>query len=63
MRCGGNLPPVTTTNSGLRPNFIIAGSVVRWTSTKLNAMWGLKYEVGIHGFEGRQQSGVLGRPL
>ncbi|KAL2745262.1 hypothetical protein V1477_006679 [Vespula maculifrons] len=59
----------TTTNSGLGPTLTVTSSVVLWTSTtELRNCRGchpckLKCRLGILGFEGRQQSRVLDRPL
>ncbi|KAL2744818.1 hypothetical protein V1477_007360 [Vespula maculifrons] len=62
MRSGDTWLRETTTKSGLKPTFIVSDSVVLWTSTReLRYFRGchpykLKCEVGILGFEGRQQS-------
>ncbi|KAL2744086.1 uncharacterized protein V1477_007687 [Vespula maculifrons] len=59
----------TTTKSGLGPNFTVTSSVVLLTSTReLRNLRGchpckLKCYIGIVGFERRQQSRVLDRPL
>ncbi|KAL2734938.1 hypothetical protein V1477_013464 [Vespula maculifrons] len=59
----------TTTKSGLGPTFTVTSSVELWTSTRgLRNFRGchpckLKCYIGIVGFERRQQSRVLDRPL
>ncbi|KAL2749474.1 hypothetical protein V1477_002414 [Vespula maculifrons] len=59
----------TTTKWGLEPTFAVISSVVLWTSTReLRNFRGwhpckLECRVGILGYERRQQSGVLNRPL
>ncbi|KAL2744935.1 hypothetical protein V1477_007477 [Vespula maculifrons] len=69
MQSGDTRLRETTTKSGLKPTFTVTSSVVLWTSTReLRYFRGchpykLKCEVGILGFERRQQSRVLNRPL
>ncbi|KAL2740045.1 hypothetical protein V1477_010515 [Vespula maculifrons] len=59
----------TTTKSGLGPNFPVTTSVVLWTSMRELRNFRrchpckLKCYIGIVGFERRQQSRVLDRPL
>ncbi|KAL2747550.1 hypothetical protein V1477_004242 [Vespula maculifrons] len=56
---------MTTTKLRLRPTYTVPGSVVRWTSTSelRNFAGSHSCKVGILGFERRQQSRVLDRPL
>ncbi|KAL2731141.1 hypothetical protein V1477_015576 [Vespula maculifrons] len=69
MQCRDRRFRETTTKSGLGSNFTVTSSVVLLTSTRgLRNLGGchpckLKCYIGIVGFERRQQSRVLDRPL